>query len=564
MGAIIGIDLGTSTTEAAVFRNGKPEMILTAQNSPVVPSVVGIDDDNKIIIGEKAKDRILLEPEKTVIEIKRRMGVSEQISLGKNKYTPAEISSMLLTYVRQYASEYLGEDITKAVISVPAYFNEIQRRATQKAGRLAGFSVERIINEPTAAALSYGIEHMKEESHILIYDLGGGTFDVTLLEMFDGVLEVKASCGDNQLGGKDFDEALMDWLADRFQAKHNLNLRKDIYAMVKLKEAAEKCKIALSTQNSYQIQIPFIIMKKDMPLALEETVMVEQFEALMAPFLERTHAPIQTALADGKVSAAKLKMILLVGGSTRMPCVHKDIEQFLGKKPEAAVDPDFAVAQGAAVQAAIMQGLISAEKGLVMTDVNPFTLGIRTVSAFDLDHMSVMIPRNVTIPVRRKEIFHTSYDQQPSADIEVYQGEFRTASKNHFLGRFRINGIPRKKAGVEGIEVEFSYDLNGMLKVKATILSTGNKAAVRIDMTGIAPMEGKKKDVSGWKNAKDAKEYRMVLRRAEIFFRHPEIPKNKKEELEELIYLLKKAILEEDDKAKELEAELINWIELYS
>ena len=410
MSTIIGIDLGTSTTEAAVLRDGKPELILNFDKERITPSVVGMDDSGNLLVGEPALARQILAPENTVLEIKRKMGSREKVRLGKNSYTPEEISAQILSYVRRFASAYLEEDISRAVISVPAYFDEIQRQATVEAGRRAGFTVERILNEPTAAAMSYGLSHLEEESHILVYDLGGGTFDVTLLEMFDGVLEVKASSGDNQLGGKDFDQKLIELLLERFQEKYGMDLQKDIHAMARLKAEAVKCKVALSSQEKVNVVIPLIAEKDGKPLALEEEVTRTLFEEQIRELVERTHEPIDVVLNDAGISEQELDMILLVGGSTRVPIVRQDIADYLGLEPVQMVDPDYAVAEGAAIQAGILSGELDEEQSLVMTDVNPYTLGVRAVHGFRDDYMSVVIPRNTTIPVTRKEMYYTSGD----------------------------------------------------------------------------------------------------------------------------------------------------------
>lgn len=558
MRTVIGIDLGTSTTEAAVIRDGVPVMLLNDKQQAVIPSAVGIDDGGNYVTGEKARAQYLLEPERTAIEIKRKIGTGEKITLGKKEHTPAELSAMLLKYVREYASEYLGEEITQAVISVPAYFDDLQRQETVEAGKLAGFQVERIINEPTAAALSYGLEHVEEESHILVYDLGGGTFDVTLLEMFGGVLEVKASSGDNMLGGKDFDVCLIEYLAGEFQAKHGINLHKDRYAMVKLKEKAEWCKKELSTHDSCQVVIPFIARKKDEPLALDETVTVELFEKLIGELVDRTHHPIDVVLADSGLLPSDIDRVLLVGGSTRVPLIRKDIERYLGIAPSLAVNPDYAVAEGAAIQAGMIGGTIRHEDGLIMTDVNPYTLGVRVWNGVTDNCMSIVIPRNVTIPVTRRKIYYTSFDGQTEAHIQVYQGESATASKNHFLGDFTVQGIPPKRAEEEQIEIEFSYNLNGMLEVVATILSTRAQADIKINM-----MEGgepdERIDVSKWKEAPAAVQYRSLIRKAERMMKRPEIREDTffYDDLEEAVYLLKKAILDENmEDAYEMEEEL--------
>lgn len=562
METIIGIDLGTSTTEAAVIKDGKPVMIINLENEVITPSAVGLDKGGNWVVGEKARAQYLLSPENTAIEIKRRIGTSEKISLGTQTYTPVALSAKLLEYVKTYVSEFLQEEITRAVISVPAYFDDIQRQATVKAGMEAGLQVERIINEPTAAALSYGLEHMEEESHILVYDLGGGTFDVTLLEMFDGVLEVKASNGDNQLGGKDFDEKLMEWLRDKFREKHGVDLMKNTYAMVKLKEEAEQCKKALSTQDSYHVLVPMIMEKAGKPLALDEVVTAGQFEDMTRELLERTHHPIEVVLADSGILASEIDRVILVGGSTRMPLVAKDIKAFLNLEPSKSVNPDFAVAEGAAIQAGIIQGSIRQEDSILMTDVNPYTLGVRVMDWMTDDRMSVVIPRNVTIPTTRNQVYSTSADYQDIARIEVYQGESDIASHNHFLGVFAVQGIPRKAAGDEKIGVEFSYNQNGMLEVKASILSTGKQAGIQINM-----MENDKEeetiDVRNWKDSPYAKQFRTIIRRVEKLLQDPATHEEPfwAEDLEDSLYALKEALVREDlDEAKEVEDELMDML----
>ena len=568
MGAdtIIGIDLGTSTTEAAVIRDGKPVMIVNFDGQVITPSAAGVDKEGQFVFGEKAKAQYLLAPEDTVIEAKRKIGTKETLRMGKKEYSPVEISAMLLKYVREYVSESLGEDISRAVISVPAYFDDLQRQETVEAGKRAGFLVERIINEPTAAALSYGISHMDEESHILVYDLGGGTFDVTLLEMFGGVVEVKASSGDNRLGGKDFDECLIQWLLSQFRKKNGKDLSKDPAAMVKLKEQAEWCKKELSVRDSCQIVIPFIAEKNGNPLALDETVTAEQFEEMTRELVERTHAPIDVVLADSGVLAAEIDRILLVGGSTRMPMIRRDIEAYLHTEPSKAVNPDYAVAEGAAIQAGIIEGTLSREDGIIMTDVNPYTLGIRVLCNDKSHYMSIVIPRNVTIPVVRKSVYYTSFDNQDAAKIEVYQGEHDDVRQNHFLGEFVISGIPMRPEGEERIEVEFSYNLNGMLEVSARIPSSGEEASVEINM-----MEYEQEffteaatDVTKWKESSLAKEYRTVIRRAERRLKNEKVQNMQfyKEDLESCLYDLKLALIEEDqDRAEELEEDILDMLE---
>ncbi len=563
MGIMIGIDLGTSTTEAAILKDGKPVMIRNQNGQVITPSVVGVDGEGNYVFGEQAKAQYLLEPENTVIEMKRKIGTGEKILMGGRDYTAVELSALLLGHVKKYAEEFLGEEIDRAIISVPAYFDELKRQETVEAGKRAGFTVERIINEPTAAALSYGLEHMDEESHILVYDLGGGTFDVTLLEMFGGVLEVKASSGDNQLGGKDFDQRLVDWFLEQFRSKHGINLRKSSAAMVKLKEQAERCKKELSVKDSCQVVIPFIAEKDGKPLALDETITVRQFEEMTKDLVERTHRPIDVVLADSGVLVTEIDRILLVGGSTRMPMISKDIEEYLHQIPSVAVNPDYAVAEGTAIQAGIIEGTLAGDDSIIMTDVCPYTLGVRALNQFRWDYMSVVIPRNITIPAVRKNVYYTSSDGQSEAHIEVYQGESQDVEKNHFLGDFVISGIPFGKAGEEQIEVEFSYNLNGMLEVRAKVISTGEQAGVEINMLSAGLQEEKRLDVSGWKDSSHAKRFRTVIRRAERRLKQENVQSMPLycEDLEESLYELKLALIQDDlETAEELEEEILGML----
>ena len=549
MSYIIGIDLGTSTTEAAIYRDGKPELILNFLQQPVTPSAVGIDENGNWIVGERARAQYLLYPEKTAIEVKRGIGTDHMFPIGKQRFTAVELSSRILEHVYTYASDFLGEPVDRAVISVPAYFNDIQRRETVMAGHAAGFQVERIINEPTAAALSYGLLHMDEESHILVYDLGGGTFDITLLEMFDGVLEVKASSGDNQLGGKDFDECLIDHFCKEFRKQHRIDPATDAGVIVRLKTEAENCKKALSESNSYRVILPALMKKSNEPIGLDITVTRDQFEDMTAHLLERTHHPIDTVLSDAGLSPSEIDKVILVGGSTRMPMVAKDLEAYLNVPVSTAVNPDFAVAEGAAVQAAIISGEINPDEGLIMTDVIPYTLGVRVFDGMTSDRMSVIIPRNVTIPVTREEMYYTSSDYQTVARIEVFQGESDSVSSNHFLGDFSISGIPPKKAGKEQICVNFSYDLNGILSVTATIVSTGEQASIEIDMTDNDEDIMSEIDVETWKEAPGASKYRSVIRKAERLLKKMDPASDPMEYkmLSDGLLVLKKAIILEND-----------------
>ena len=571
MSALIGIDLGTSTTEAAIYRNGKPEIILNLEGESVIPSAVGLDDAGNWVAGSRAKSQYLLAPERTAIEVKRKTGAGAWITLGKSRYAPVDLQSRLLSYVRAYASEYLGENVERAVISVPAYFDHAQRAETILAGEKAGFVVDRILNEPTAAAMSYGLEHMEENSHILVYDLGGGTFDVTLLEMFSGVLEVKASAGDNQLGGKDFDERLMRELFRRFKKKHHVDLSMDRMAAARVRDAAETCKIALSSGESAQVLLPALCVVKGQPAEMNEIITRAEFETLTADLLARTHAPIETVLTDAKLENEQIDRIILVGGSTGMPMVARDLEAYLGKAPAPAVDPQFAVAMGAAIQAGIISGEIDPMEGLVMTDVSAYSLGVRAGDrSGDYDRMSVIIPRNITIPTKRTETYYTSADWQTVAKIEVYQGESRLVSRNLFLGQFDIRGIPPKREGEEEIEVTFAYDQNAMLSVTARIVSTGKEAAIDINLKNPASageQEAKSPaDPDAWKNAPGAKEYRSIIRSVERMLRNVKtsdtFPAESKQTLMKKLTQLKTALAEDRlDKASALSDELAVLLE---
>lgn len=517
MSRIVGIDLGTSTSEIAFLKEGKPFVIPNHLGEYITPSVVGISDDGRIIVGKEARDQLLLKPDDTVIEVKRLMGSGTTVSMGGKEYTPQQISSFILSYLIDCASKYLDEDIDRAVITVPAYFSDTQRRATVEAGKLAGIKVERIINEPTAAALDYGLDHMKEYQHILIYDLGGGTLDVTVLEMFEGVLDVKASSGNNQLGGKDFDQRLIDYLSNRFTAQYNADISGDKRALMRLKEAAEKCKIALSEQEEYHLLIPFFAKVEGNPVSLEEPVSRETFESLIRELIDSTAKQINTALSDARISAFDIDLILLVGGSTRIPYVQHFIEQTLGKSPRSLVDPDLAVVRGAAVQAGILNNQLSAEKDIIITDVCPYTLGTSVldfVGGFPVtDAYDVIIPRNITIPVVKDKIYGTAADNQTEVEINVYQGEFKKASHNNFLGKFLLNGIPPAPAFQEKISISFSYDVNGILQVEGKIVSSGEKANLTIETTGVEIVQ--EIDPEGWEKAPNARKYKAIIRKAD-------------------------------------------------
>lgn len=562
MSKIIGIDLGTSTSEVGVLEDGKPLVIKNKLGSLITPSVVGISDDGNIFVGEDAKDQILLRPEHTVMEVKRLMGSSAMVKMGQNEYTPQEISSFILKYLKECAKNFIGEEIDRAVITVPAYFTDEQRRATVEAGKLAGLKVERIINEPTAAALAYGIEHMEENSHVLVYDLGGGTLDVTLLEMFEGVLEVKASSGNNKLGGKDFDDKIIELLIGEFQSTYDLEIRKDLRAMARIKEAAEKCKIALSTQEEYFVNLPFIADKNGEPLGITRNITRQEFEELIGELVRSTRAQIDIVLKDGEITPEEIDVILLVGGSTRVPFVGRFLEETLNKKPDTLVDPDLAVVMGAAIQGGIINRELSAETDILITDVCPYTLGVETMDfIYGMpveDIYDVIIPRNLTIPVIKEKTYSTVVANQESVEIKVYQGDHKKASMNNFLGKFTLGGIPANEAFKEKIKIKFMYDINGILQVAATILSTGKEASMTIETTGVELKE--EEDLSLWIKAPLGKKYRRLIKDCENA-----LDENLESEyysgMDEALRKLKKALInEENDKLEELEGVLTDLL----
>ncbi len=548
LGRIVGIDLGTSTSEVAILVDGKPFVIPNHLGESITPSVVGISEEGEVIVGKEARDQLLLKPNDTVIEVKRLMGSNQTVSMGGKEYSPQKISSYILRYLIDCSSKYLGEEVERAVITVPAYFSDDQRKSVVEAGKLAGITVERIINEPTAASLDYGIEHMEECRNILVYDLGGGTLDVTILEMFEGVLEVKASSGNNKLGGKDFDQKIIDYLLENFKNKNNTDISKDIRAMMRLKDAAENCKIALSSSDEYEVALPFLANVNDTPVALEEKITKEVFESLINELIDSTQKQIEVALSDSGLKSENIDMILLVGGSTRIPYVKKFIEKTLGQIPQSLVDPDLAVVRGAAVQAAILNDELSSEKDIMITDVCPYTLGLAVLDFIGgmpvHDAYDVIIPRNVTIPVRKEKIYGTVVDNQTSVEIKAYQGEYKRASQNNFLGKFKLDGIPPAPAFEQKINVAFSYDVNGILSIEGKIVSTGEKANLTVETTGVSLED--EVNLEDWVNSPLAKKYRAVIKKAERLLK-TENDDFEMFELENLLVSIKKSIIKNDD-----------------
>jgi len=547
MSRIVGIDLGTSTSEVAVIVEGKPFVIENHIGDVITPSVVGLSDEGNVIVGKEARDQLLLKPNDTVIEVKRLMGSADNVLMGGKKYSPQKISSYILRYLVDCASKHLGEEVKRAVITVPAYFSDEQRKSVVEAGKLAGITVERIINEPTAAALDYGIEHMEECRNILIYDLGGGTLDVTVLEMFEGVLEVKASSGNNKLGGKDFDQKIIEYLLEIINTKYGIDISNDIRAMMRLKEAAEKCKIALSSSEEYTVTLPFLANVNNEPIALEETITKESFEGFIKDMIDSTYIQIKTALSDSGLDSKDIDMVLLVGGSTRIPYVREFIERKVGQQPQSLVDPDLAVVQGAAIQAAILNDELSSEKDIMITDVCPYTLGIAVLDFIGgmpiADAYDVIIPRNVTIPVRKEKIYGTVADNQTSVEVKVYQGDYKMASRNNLLGKFKLDGIPEAPAFEQKVNVSFSYDVNGILNVEGRIVSTGEKANLTVETTGVSMEE--EVDLDEWINSPVAKKYRAVIKKAERMLKI-EDDGFELVELEDLLVEIKKSIISND------------------
>ena len=471
MSKIIGIDLGTTNSCVCVYEGGEAKVIANPEGERTTPSVVAFKN-GEIIVGGAAKRQMITNKD-TIYSIKRLMGTNEKVEANGKKYTPQEISAMILGDLKKTAEAYLGEKVTKAVITVPAYFNDAQRQATKDAGKIAGLEVERIINEPTAAALAYGLDKQDENQTVLVYDLGGGTFDVSILELGDGVFEVKATSGNNKLGGDDFDKRIMDYLVEQFKKENNIDLSKDKMAMQRIKDAAEKAKKDLSGVTTTQISLPFLSQGEDGPLHLEMSLTRAKFEELCHDLFESTLEPVRKAMKDAKLSKSDIDKVILVGGSTRIPKVQEIIKNELGKEPSKGVNPDEVVAMGAAIQGGVLTGDVN---DIVLLDVTPLSLGIETLGGV----CTVLIPRNTTIPTSKSQVFSTAADNQPAVDIHILQGERSMASDNKTLGRFQLTGIPAAPRGVPQIEVTFDIDANGIVNVKAKDLGTNKEQAITI------------------------------------------------------------------------------------
>ncbi len=469
----VGIDLGTTNSVVSVLEGGDPVVIPNAEGSRTTPSVVAFSNDGEVLVGEVAKRQAITNPDRTIRSVKRRMGTTDKSKIDDKDYAPQEISARVLMKLKRDAEEYLGDTVTQAVVTVPAYFDDAQRTATHEAGKIAGLEVLRIINEPTAAALAYGLDKESSDEIILVFDLGGGTFDVSVLEIGDGVFEVKSTKGDTQLGGDDWDQAVIDWLVASFKGDHGVDLSADAMAMQRLKEAAEKAKIELSQTSSSQINLPFVTATDKGPLHLDYTLSRAKFQELTAHLLDRCRGPFETAISDAGISKGDIHHVVLVGGSTRMPAVAELVQEMTGREPNKTVNPDEVVAVGAAVQAGVLKGEV---KDVLLLDVTPLSLGIETKGGV----MTTLIERNTTIPTRKSEIFTTAEDGQPSVEIHVLQGERQMASYNKTLGKFQLVDLPPAPRGMPQIEVTFDIDANGIVHVSAQDKATGKEQSMTI------------------------------------------------------------------------------------
>jgi molecular chaperone DnaK len=561
MSKIIGIDLGTTNSCVAVLEAGEPKVIPNPEGNRTTPSVVAFKNGERIV-GDAAKRQAITNPN-TVSSIKRLMGTSEKVEIEGKKYTPEEVSAMILSYMKDYAESYLGEKVDKAVITVPAYFNDAQRQATKNAGKIAGLNVERIINEPTAAALAYGLDKQEKNQTILVYDLGGGTFDVSILELGDGVFEVKSTAGNNHLGGDDFDNKIMDYLVETFKKENGVDLSKDKMAMQRLKELSEKAKKDLSSMTTTQVSAPFISQSSDGPLHLEMILTRAKFEELIHDLVMSTLEPVRKALKDADIKAKDLDKVIFVGGSTRVPLVYETVKKELAMEPSREVNPDEVVAMGASIQGGVLTGDVN---DIVLLDVTPLSLGIETLGGV----MTVLIPRNTTIPTSKSEVFSTAADNQPAVDVHVLQGERSMASDNKTLGRFQLADIPPAPRGVPQIQVTFDIDANGIVNVTAKDLGTNKEQKITITSNTTLSddeIDRMMKEAEANKEADKKKKEEADLRNdaEQMIFQSEKALKDlgdkvdnkEKEEVENIVKELKEALEKNDmDKVKTIKENL--------